>query len=229
MEKTALIFFSYTAAKQSRVKSILANKSKNLDFSKTLINHTDQVLKKTGLQVFYFNEKNQVGLSFGERLSNAFETVFKLGYTKVISVGNDNAAIHKVDFHQLILEFKKFEVIIGPTQLGGAYLIGLRKEQFIKEEFEKLAWNSKDTFNNLKTVFSKSKLKLLPLHHELNTSKDVKQKVFIHLLLNDKILFYLAKLLALFTPKVTFRLLESNTKFELDCATKRGPPAPSFI
>ncbi|CAN0575163.1 unnamed protein product, partial [Ectocarpus sp. 12 AP-2014] len=55
----------------------------------TLTKETLRKVKRTKQPYFHISEKEQTGNSFGERFTNAIQTVFDKGYEHIITVGND--------------------------------------------------------------------------------------------------------------------------------------------
>ncbi|MGY8911131.1 MAG: TIGR04282 family arsenosugar biosynthesis glycosyltransferase, partial [Flavobacteriales bacterium] len=139
-----------------------------------------QILKtveKSGIQYFHFSEKNQIGSSFGERFSNAIETIFNKGFKNVITIGNDTPHLkthHLVDtLHQL----EKSELVLGPSKDGGFYLMGIKKEHFNKETFLKLPWQTSRLQNCITSTITSKKLniKFLETLNDLDVLEDIKK------------------------------------------------------
>ncbi len=72
-------------------------------------------------------KKIQHGTHLGERMHNAFLDGFALGYESIIIIGSDlpdiSSEIIEKGFHKL----EKNDVVIGPAEDGGYYLIGLNQ------------------------------------------------------------------------------------------------------
>jgi len=87
----------------------------------------------------------QRGKSLGDRLVRAFETAFKEGARRVIAIGTDSPLID----HKIILKafnaLSGKEAVIGPTEDGGYYLIGLSRP-FLRSVFQKIRWGSGEVF-----------------------------------------------------------------------------------
>ena len=66
----------------------------------------------------------QQGANLGERLSHALTTRFSQGYSKVIFVGTDCPRLGSKTVQDAIRALNRHEVVIGPAQDGGYYLIG---------------------------------------------------------------------------------------------------------
>ena len=93
---------------------------------------------------------NQFGRSFGERLANAVESTFALGYEQVVVIGNDCPDITPND---ILASFRSLDegasASAAPTHDGGAFLIGLRQDRYHRESFLDLPWQTSHLFQNL--------------------------------------------------------------------------------
>lgn len=68
----------------------------------------------------------QKGEGLGERMSQAFNEVFGLGYERVLLVGTDIPQITADIFRQSFQDLQGCDAVINPTEDGGYYLIGLK-------------------------------------------------------------------------------------------------------
>lgn len=66
----------------------------------------------------------QCGSHLGERLSHALTTRVRQGFSKVIFVGSDCPCLGSKTVRDAIRALNRQEVVIGPAQDGGYYLIG---------------------------------------------------------------------------------------------------------
>lgn len=114
-----------------------------------MIGNTSLIIKKTGLDYFIIDSDHQIGNTFGERYSNAFQQVFNKGYDKVISIGNDCPGLTKGLLLNAAQKLSIYDVVVGPARDGGAYLIALTKSVFDEEKFSKLQWKSSHLLSNL--------------------------------------------------------------------------------
>jgi glycosyltransferase A (GT-A) superfamily protein (DUF2064 family) len=192
-EHTAIILFTRSAQADAAAKEWLAgvDRSVNESVARAIISKTKKVLSETHLPIFLFTEKKQVGQTFGEKLSNAFEEVFAQGFESVISVGNDCIELSKVDWQEVIESLDKGENVIGPDMRHGAYLIGLRKESFHKSTFANLSWQTEDLIEDL-THYTNG-AHLLSSLRDFNDSRDLyklrKESSWLRRLLRQLITF----------------------------------------
>lgn len=171
-KNTAILIFANSAEKEAERKSFLSS-----DVFSVLNNQTLKTVEKSGIEYFHFSEKNQVGSSFGERFSNAIETIFNKGFKNVITIGNDTPHLktdHLVDtLHQL----EKNDLVLGPSKDGGFYLMGIKKDHFNKETFLKLPWQTSRLQNCITSILTSKKLniKFLEILNDLDVLEDIKK------------------------------------------------------
>ena len=136
------MFFSRTAVAESEDKSIVAPKLKNKTLKFRLISHCLQTIKKSGLPYYIIDENLQKGNSFGEKLYHAFLEVFNMGFSRVIALGNDTPDIQASEILSAAQDLNYSKLVLGKTQTGGIYLIGLHKQTFMGLNFAELPWQS---------------------------------------------------------------------------------------
>ena len=90
----------------------------------------------------------QTGKDLGEKMFNAFEFVFEQKTDAVVMIGTDSPTF-PADFIEQAFEFLETnsDVVLGKTEDGGFYLIGLR--QLPERIFETVAWSSPETFEQI--------------------------------------------------------------------------------
>ena len=84
----------------------------------------------------------QRGVDLGERLENIFSELIVSGYKRVVVIGSDTPDIplaYIEDAFVLLCE-KPGRVVLGPSEDGGYYLIGMDRAN--KAPFEKIPWGS---------------------------------------------------------------------------------------
>lgn len=82
----------------------------------------------------------QIGEHLGIRMKNAFANAFAKGYEKVIIIGSDMYDMTSGHIEEAFKNLENNEVVIGPAEDGGYYLLGLR--QLIPEIFEDKDWGT---------------------------------------------------------------------------------------
>jgi rSAM/selenodomain-associated transferase 1 len=89
-----------------------------------------------------FQLVGQRGEAFGERLVSALEDLFRLGFESVCLIDSDSPTVPQRAFTEAvtILAQKDAPVVLGPSEDGGYYLIGLKKLN--RALFEDIAWSA---------------------------------------------------------------------------------------
>jgi hypothetical protein len=116
----------------------------------------------------------QSGANLGERMKNAFQHGFKLGYQSIIGVGSDlpdlNSSIIKKGFEAL----KSSEFVFGPAKDGGYYIIGMNNlHHFI---FENKPWSQSNLLEETISEIKSNNLEALLLEelNDVDTIEDLK-------------------------------------------------------
>jgi hypothetical protein len=208
--KTAVLLFANSAQEEVKHKSIYKGK----ELFDALTNTTLKTLEKTGLAYFHFSEKEQIGNTFGERFSNAIQTIFDGGYDKVITIGNDTPSLkaHLINEASKLLETNK--VVLGPSLDGGFYLLGIQKASFNKQQFTDLPWQTstiKKILLGLITADQATKVSFLPSLSDLDAAEDIKRLFNFTLLLPKEIAAILLLILQEFRTKYTISSIYFNS------------------
>ncbi len=104
----------------------------------------------------------QHGNTFGERIANAVEETFALGYEQVVVIGNDSPDITSEDILEGFRLLERGEkASAAPTHDGGAFLIGLNRQAYRREEFLNLSWQTPHLFNDLCSRLSAAPLPVI--------------------------------------------------------------------
>ncbi|MFV9550026.1 TIGR04282 family arsenosugar biosynthesis glycosyltransferase [Algibacter sp. PT7-4] len=69
----------------------------------------------------------QDGKDLGERMKNAFHNGFKAGYNRIVLIGSDLPDITTTHINKGLEALKQNDIVFGPAEDGGYYLIGLSK------------------------------------------------------------------------------------------------------
>ncbi|MBE9128565.1 MULTISPECIES: TIGR04282 family arsenosugar biosynthesis glycosyltransferase [unclassified Coleofasciculus] len=92
----------------------------------------------------------------GERMASAFQVSFAAGMTEVVIIGTDcpdlNASIMTQAFEML----KEKDLVLGPSQDGGYYLIGLRR--LVPELFKGIHWSTAEVLQQTARIAQKLEL-----------------------------------------------------------------------
>jgi glycosyltransferase A (GT-A) superfamily protein (DUF2064 family) len=115
--------------------------------------------------------------SFGERLFFAAEDLFKCGFDSACLIDSDSPTVPASSFAQAmeLLSSPGDRVVLGPTDDGGYYLIGLKKPH--RELFERIDWSTERVFEQ--TIARAQEIgvetKLLPSGYDVDDSTTLRQ------------------------------------------------------
>jgi hypothetical protein len=169
MNKTALIVFQKNEV-LGKVKTRLASTLGNVEALKIyqiLIAHTHQVIQSVAADTYIFFSdyvpegyetqasgfylQVQEGKDLGDRMSNAFEFLFKKEYEQVLIIGTDCATLEQIHIQTAIQKLDLVDVVIGPAEDGGYYLLGMKN--LVPSLFSDMEWSTeevlKETINRL--------------------------------------------------------------------------------
>jgi len=148
---TAIILFTRSRAEEAKAKDFSMRHSMrtNSRIAGSLISHAEQTARKSGLPSFVIDSHHQTGSCFGERLANAFETIYHIGYDQVIAIGNDCPTLTPDDLRLAAAQLHANGIVFGPSGDGGVYFIGMQRSAYQRERFVQLPWCSADLIDAL--------------------------------------------------------------------------------
>ncbi len=172
---------------KTRLASTIGNE-KALAIYRQLLDHTLAITKNIAAKkyVFYagaiakkdmwkeagYHQLLQKEADLGEKMFDAFKTLFSKNHNKVIIIGSDcielTEAIIQEAFHQLNTN----DVVIGPANDGGYYLLGMRK--LCAELFENKQWSNDTVYQATINNFKELRLSnyVLPVLIDVDTEED---------------------------------------------------------
>ncbi|MFN0118856.1 MAG: TIGR04282 family arsenosugar biosynthesis glycosyltransferase [Elusimicrobiota bacterium] len=117
----------------------------------------------------------QNGNDLGEKLIHAFKTVFDDGAKKVIALGTDAPHLPLSIVTQAFESLDNNDVVVGPCEDGGYYLIGLNHMN--KKIFENINWSTSNVLPQTQAVCKKEGKKtfLLPIYYDVDVFEDLKR------------------------------------------------------
>ena len=118
----------------------------------------------------------QNGYDLGERMKNSFDRVFKEGYNKVVLIGSDIPDLPSDFITKSFNALQLNDVVIGPSNDGGYYLIGFNKESYNPLIFQDIKWSTENVFKDTMQILNKSKstIYILPEWNDIDTIDDLK-------------------------------------------------------
>lgn len=171
LQQTAILIFANSAEVDARTKSTIAKP----ELFDELTAHTLQIVKQSNLPFFHISEKHQHGNTFGERFSNAIQSIYDRGYENIITVGNDSPELKPHHIIETERQLKLGKTVLGPTMDGGFYLMGLHRDNFDPTLFQKLPWQRVGLFRKISQLFiaDNSSLFTLPILRDIDILEDI--------------------------------------------------------
>lgn len=204
--KTAILIFARSSECEANIKSFPQSKEIFDSFNE----HTLQLVSKTNLPYYRITEQEQVGDSFGERFTNALQSIYDLGYQSVIVIGNDTPHLTTKHLRQAEKNLHANKVVLGKAIDGGFYLLGIKKDYFNAELFLKLPWQTQQLSTALSKLFLTYKIEVVRLETlvDIDALRDIKRLLQSTKKLDSRIRLLLLKiaevLTFLFSPLVLF-------------------------
>lgn len=120
-----------------------------------------------------FTKDLQEGDDLGERMMMALGACFEEGYKKVVIIGSDCYEITSEHIMDAFFALDKNDLVMGPAQDGGYYLIGMKESH--DKLFLQKTWSSPDVF--VDTLLDAKALglsyHLLPTLSDIDEEKDL--------------------------------------------------------
>jgi len=112
----------------------------------------------------------QRGHKFGDRLTFAAEDLFTVGFASVCLINSDSPTVPAENFAQAIelLHFPGDRIVLGPSDDGGYYLIGLKKLH--RKIFERIDWSTERVLDQTlqRATEIGAEVKLLPAGYDVD-------------------------------------------------------------
>ena len=114
----------------------------------------------------------QQGNDLGERMARAFDENFAQ-FSPILIIGADLWTLEKEDISNALQALKTHDIVIGPSEDGGYYLLGLNHPHpsiFINKQ-----WGTSTVLNDTRLEIQDEKLYLLQLKNDIDTYADLIQ------------------------------------------------------
>ncbi len=115
----------------------------------------------------------QVGDDLGARMTHTFQSALGTPYQSAVIIGADIPGITVQLISSALKSLQDHDVVLGPTEDGGYYLIGLRSPS--PQLFENITWSTNTVFSltQEKAKAMDLSLKVLPKLRDLDTMEDL--------------------------------------------------------
>jgi rSAM/selenodomain-associated transferase 1 len=119
----------------------------------------------------------QRGDIFGERLYLAIEDLCKCGFDALCLIDSDSPTVPAENFEQAVelLSTSEDRVVLGPSDDGGYYLIGMKKPH--RHLFEQIDWSTERVFNQTMQRATEIgiEVKLLPTGYDVDDDASLRR------------------------------------------------------
>lgn len=119
----------------------------------------------------------QRGDEFGERLYFAVEDLFKCGFDSLCLINSDSPTVPAENFEQAVELLSRSEdrVVLGPSDDGGYYLIGVKKPH--RHLFEQIDWSTERVLNQTMQRATEIgvEVKLLPTGYDVDDDANLRR------------------------------------------------------
>ncbi len=126
----------------------------------------------------------QRGEDLGERMYNAIVETLDRGYSGAAIIGTDCPHLTPGDISKAFDSLSEHEIVIGPSEDGGYYLIGARNAS--RDLFEGIAWGERDVFSETVIKASESNISFDVLHSTFDVDAFPDAVRLYRMLQNDK-------------------------------------------
>lgn len=121
----------------------------------------------------------QVGADLGARLSRAFDDAFRSGARRVVVVGSDHPSLPPSHLRRIVDRLESRDVVIGPSEDGGYYAVGIRRDGWpaAKALFLAIPWSTPDVLGETldRARAAGIDVELAPTWYDVDTPEDLER------------------------------------------------------
>jgi rSAM/selenodomain-associated transferase 1 len=192
MTKQALLIFTKNpeAGKvKTRLAATVGNETALAVYNQLLL-HTVSVTEYLPVDkfVFYSNyieqddvwntrhylKEIQQGNDLGKKMNHAFSSIFQKGYDKIVIIGTDCPDLTAAIIMNAFAYLQSYDVVIGPAEDGGYYLLGMKELHHVI--LEDIKWSTNTVLHD--TISKCEALQLnyysLPVLKDIDEEKDLR-------------------------------------------------------
>lgn len=117
----------------------------------------------------------QISGNLGEKMNGAIANSLAAGYRKAAIIGSDLPTLNATRINLAFEKLDSSDVVFGPTNDGGYYLVGMR--QPLSALFENIPWSTDSVFAKTMEVANSNHIPvaLLPQESDIDTIEEVRQ------------------------------------------------------
>lgn len=176
-----------------RVKTRLAKSIGDqaaLETYKILSKHTSKIINEIDSdQLIFYSDKiqdNDIWTAtnckkqiqtkgdLGQKMLDAFQYGFSLGYQKIIIIGSDLYSLRPKHIESAFEQLENYDVVIGPALDGGYYLLGLNF--IIPKIFNQKQWSTSSVLKETLSDLKEFNVNLLEPLNDIDTYEDLKKE-----------------------------------------------------
>lgn len=135
--------------------------------------YSDEVASRDIWDNAEFEKKQQHGSNLGVRMENAFREGFAEGFENIIIIGTDLYDIDSSDLENAFRELEQHDVVIGPAQDGGYYLLGMKSLN--SALFKNKDWSTSSVYKDSLRDLEDYKVKVLNTKNDIDVLDDIKE------------------------------------------------------
>ena len=217
---TAVLIFANSSQKEIHEKNIPSFKLFEKLNDKVL-----KTVKSSGLDYFLITENDQIGDTFGERFTNAIDTVFEKGFENIITVGNDTPQLSTAHLKKTAQLLEQNKIVLGRSRDGGFYLLGIQKRNFDSQQFLNLPWQTSKLSTYVERLLKRSSADIENLQtlQDIDSKKDLQAILHIFSEIPSEIIKIILQLTSQKT-EISTSLIEAITElYRFDFYNKGSP------
>ncbi|MFO7800451.1 TIGR04282 family arsenosugar biosynthesis glycosyltransferase [Rhodohalobacter sp.] len=132
-----------------KLLKITARETANVNAEK-LVSYSKFVEERDNFDKNIFEKSVQRKGDLGEKMKHAFRYGFDDGFNRIVLIGSDCPEISQSLIDKAFKELSEADSVIGPSDDGGYYLIGLSR--FIPQIFDDVEWSTSSVFSSTITA-----------------------------------------------------------------------------
>lgn len=176
--RTGILFFARTPSLEADKKNWTQSKKQNLLLAKKLYNNNLSIANKANHDLIHFDEHLQSGRNFNERIANALNAFFNLGYENAIVIGSDCVNLSLSDIENASSNLVDQINTIGESHDGGLYLFTISRSQFSFQEIIDLPWCTPQAGSKfIDLLFEKTQNKIVKLDKKHDVDSDLNELI----------------------------------------------------
>lgn len=124
----------------------------------------------------FYQKKVQSGEDLGIKMQNAFQGILDSGYQNCVIIGSDLFDLKSNQISNAFQKLQNSDVVIGPAEDGGYYLLGLKK--VIPSIFKNKNWGTSNILSATLKDLTEYKINLLETLNDIDTFEDLEKSSF---------------------------------------------------